>query len=156
MALSRSGRIIILLVLNIIMFLAEIVVGYMTGSLALIADAFHMLSDLLSQIIALYAIRVCIPWSFLSSSCCLLSWCLPNASMLHNNQLLTQLVRDIFFSFCYSWQQRQSGNQHCRTDGSEQSCWEHCTTESSFSPFASPSSWMPSNGSSRPKVRRKQ
>lgn len=65
MALSRSGRIIILLVLNIIMFLAEIVVGYMTGSLALIADAFHMLSDVLSQIIALYAIRVCIPWSFL-------------------------------------------------------------------------------------------
>ncbi|OAQ23700.1 hypothetical protein K457DRAFT_198429 [Linnemannia elongata AG-77] len=58
MALSRSGRIIILLVLNIVMFLAEIVVGYMTGSLALIADAFHMLSDVLSQIIALYAIRL--------------------------------------------------------------------------------------------------
>ncbi|KAF9087010.1 hypothetical protein BGX29_001095 [Mortierella sp. GBA35] len=58
MALSRSGRIILLLVLNIIMFLAEIVVGYMTGSLALIADAFHMLSDVLSQIIALYAIRL--------------------------------------------------------------------------------------------------
>lgn len=58
MALSRSGRIIILLVLNIVMFLAEIIVGYMTGSLALIADAFHMLSDVLSQIIALYAIRL--------------------------------------------------------------------------------------------------
>ncbi|KAF8932608.1 hypothetical protein BGZ47_011275 [Haplosporangium gracile] len=56
--LSRSGRIIILLVLNIVMFLAEIIVGYMTGSLALIADAFHMLSDVLSQIIALYAIRL--------------------------------------------------------------------------------------------------
>ncbi|KAF9132087.1 hypothetical protein BGW39_000806 [Mortierella sp. 14UC] len=56
--LSRSGRIILLLVLNIIMFLAEIIVGYMTGSLALIADAFHMLSDVLSQIIALYAIRL--------------------------------------------------------------------------------------------------
>ncbi|KAK3847180.1 MAG: cation efflux protein [Linnemannia gamsii] len=58
MALSRSGRIILLLVLNVIMFLAEIIVGYMTGSLALIADAFHMLSDVLSQIIALYAIRL--------------------------------------------------------------------------------------------------
>ncbi|KAF9912808.1 hypothetical protein EC991_008670 [Linnemannia zychae] len=56
--LSRSGRIILLLVLNVIMFLAEIIVGYMTGSLALIADAFHMLSDVLSQIIALYAIRL--------------------------------------------------------------------------------------------------
>jgi Co/Zn/Cd efflux system component len=40
------------------MFLAELIVGYTTGSLALIADAFHMLSDVLSQIIALYAIRV--------------------------------------------------------------------------------------------------
>ena len=57
-ALSRSGRIILLLGLNIIMFLAEIIVGYKTSSLALIADAFHMLSDVLSQIIALYAIRV--------------------------------------------------------------------------------------------------
>ncbi|KAI1296391.1 hypothetical protein EDD11_007341 [Mortierella claussenii] len=40
------------------MFLAEIIVGYKTGSLALIADAFHMLSDVLSQVIALYAIRL--------------------------------------------------------------------------------------------------
>ncbi|KAG0003087.1 hypothetical protein BGZ65_002049 [Modicella reniformis] len=40
------------------MFLAEIIVGYTTGSLALIADAFHMLSDILSQVIALYAIRL--------------------------------------------------------------------------------------------------
>ncbi|KAG0249663.1 hypothetical protein BG011_009041 [Mortierella polycephala] len=57
-ALSRSGRIILLLGLNIIMFLAEVIVGYKTGSLALIADAFHMLSDVLSQVIALYAIRL--------------------------------------------------------------------------------------------------
>ncbi|KAG0324236.1 hypothetical protein BG000_002295 [Podila horticola] len=40
------------------MFLAELIVGYKTGSLALIADAFHMLSDVLSQVIALYAIRL--------------------------------------------------------------------------------------------------
>lgn len=44
------------------MFLAEIIVGYITGSLALIADAFHMLSDVLSQIIALYAIHVRYPF----------------------------------------------------------------------------------------------
>ncbi|KAI9241532.1 MAG: cation efflux protein, partial [Podila humilis] len=56
--LTRSGRIILLLGLNIIMFLAELIVGYKTGSLALIADAFHMLSDVLSQVIALYAIRL--------------------------------------------------------------------------------------------------
>lgn len=47
-----------LLGLNIVMFLAELIVGYKTSSLALIADAFHMLSDVLSQVIALYAIRV--------------------------------------------------------------------------------------------------
>ncbi|KAF9178128.1 hypothetical protein BGZ51_008095 [Haplosporangium sp. Z 767] len=57
-ALSRSGRIILLLGLNITMFLTEIIVGYKSGSLALIADAFHMLSDVLSQVIALYAIRL--------------------------------------------------------------------------------------------------
>ncbi|KAG0344153.1 hypothetical protein BG004_004688 [Podila humilis] len=56
--LSRSGRIILLLGLNVVMFLAELIVGYKTSSLALIADAFHMLSDVLSQIIALYAIRL--------------------------------------------------------------------------------------------------
>ncbi|KAG0075365.1 hypothetical protein BGZ92_002932 [Podila epicladia] len=58
LGLTRSGRIILLLGLNIIMFLAELIVGYKTGSLALIADAFHMLSDVLSQVIALYAIRL--------------------------------------------------------------------------------------------------
>jgi len=58
LGLTRSGRIILLLGLNIVMFLAELIVGYKTGSLALIADAFHMLSDVLSQLIALYAIRV--------------------------------------------------------------------------------------------------
>lgn len=63
--LTRSGRIILLLGLNIIMFLAELIVGYKTGSLALIADAFHMLSDVLSQVIALYAIRVSL-FSYLS------------------------------------------------------------------------------------------
>ncbi|KAF9913563.1 hypothetical protein BX616_009878 [Lobosporangium transversale] len=56
--LSRSQRIVVLLGLNIVVFLTEIIVGYKTGSLALIADAFHMLSDVLSQIIALYAIRL--------------------------------------------------------------------------------------------------
>ncbi len=39
-------------------FVVEIVVGYLVNSLALIADSFHMLSDVLSMIVALYAIRV--------------------------------------------------------------------------------------------------
>lgn len=33
--------------------------GYVVGSLALIADAYHMLNDVMSLAIALYAIKVC-------------------------------------------------------------------------------------------------
>ncbi|KAG0268910.1 hypothetical protein DFQ27_005350 [Actinomortierella ambigua] len=56
--LSRSGRIKFLLCLNITYFLVEIIVGYQTQSLSLIADSFHQLSDGASQVIALYAIRL--------------------------------------------------------------------------------------------------
>ncbi|KNE64790.1 cation diffusion facilitator family transporter, partial [Allomyces macrogynus ATCC 38327] len=38
--------------------LVELIVGNMTGSVALVADAFHMLSDVLSLVIALYAIKL--------------------------------------------------------------------------------------------------
>lgn len=34
--------------------------GYIVGSLALIADAYHMLNDVMSLVIALYAIKVCV------------------------------------------------------------------------------------------------
>ncbi|KAJ3068376.1 hypothetical protein HDU98_008446 [Podochytrium sp. JEL0797] len=40
------------------LFLLEIVAGYKTGSIALIADSFHMLSDLLALCIAFYAIKL--------------------------------------------------------------------------------------------------
>lgn len=36
----------------------EIIVGYSVGSLALIADSFHMLNDVCSLIVALYALKV--------------------------------------------------------------------------------------------------
>lgn len=32
--------------------------GYAVGSLALVADSFHMLNDVMSLIVALYAVRV--------------------------------------------------------------------------------------------------
>lgn len=47
-----------MLVLTLIFFLLELVMGYSVGSIALIADAFHMLSDLLTLVVALYAIRL--------------------------------------------------------------------------------------------------
>lgn len=38
-------------------FLVEIIVGYATNSMALVADSFHMLSDILSLVIGFFALR---------------------------------------------------------------------------------------------------
>lgn len=38
-------------------FLVEIVVGYATNSMALVADSFHMLSDVMSLVIGFFALR---------------------------------------------------------------------------------------------------
>ncbi|OAX41406.1 cation efflux protein [Rhizopogon vinicolor AM-OR11-026] len=58
MALSRSARITLLLVIDILFFFLELIVGYVVGSLALIADSFHMLNDVMSLLVALYAIKL--------------------------------------------------------------------------------------------------
>ncbi|EIW86646.1 cation efflux protein [Coniophora puteana RWD-64-598 SS2] len=58
MELSRSARITILLVIDVIFFFVELVVGYVVGSLALVADSFHMLNDVMSLIVALWAVKV--------------------------------------------------------------------------------------------------
>jgi zinc transporter 1 len=58
MALSRSARITVLLVIDVVFFFIELVVGYTVGSLALIADSFHMLNDVMSLVVALYAIKL--------------------------------------------------------------------------------------------------
>ncbi|EPQ60747.1 cation efflux protein [Gloeophyllum trabeum ATCC 11539] len=55
--MSRSARIILLLVIDVLFFFVEIIVGYAVGSLALVADSFHMLNDVLSLVVALYAIK---------------------------------------------------------------------------------------------------
>ncbi len=39
--------------------LSVMLTGYAVGSLALVADSFHMLNDVMSLIVALYALRVC-------------------------------------------------------------------------------------------------
>lgn len=56
--LTRQRTIVLMLILTIGFFFTEIVVGYIAESLALIADAFHMFSDIVALIIAIYAIRV--------------------------------------------------------------------------------------------------
>lgn len=58
MGLSRTTKISILLGITGSFFVVELVVGYVVGSLALIADAYHMLNDAISLGIALYAIRL--------------------------------------------------------------------------------------------------
>ncbi|EJD03835.1 cation efflux protein [Fomitiporia mediterranea MF3/22] len=57
-AISRTARISLLLFVDVMFFLAELIVGYIVGSLALVADSFHMLNDILSLVVALYAIKL--------------------------------------------------------------------------------------------------
>lgn len=59
MALSKKEvKIISLMTLDTVFFLVEIIIGYLVNSLALIADSFHMLNDIISLSVALWAVNV--------------------------------------------------------------------------------------------------
>ncbi|KAL2785980.1 cation efflux protein [Aspergillus keveii] len=58
MGLSKTNRIIILLVIDTAFFLLELIAGYSVHSLALVADSFHMLNDVISLIVGLWAVKV--------------------------------------------------------------------------------------------------
>ncbi|MCO5566166.1 hypothetical protein L7F22_019842 [Adiantum nelumboides] len=58
MAFGKEARIITLLVIDVAFFFLEIIVGYAVGSLALVADSFHMLNDVMSLVVALYAVKL--------------------------------------------------------------------------------------------------
>ncbi len=58
MALSKAQRITILLAIDSVFFLVELITGYIVHSLALVADAFHMLNDVLSLCVGLWAVKV--------------------------------------------------------------------------------------------------
>ncbi|KAF2750964.1 cation efflux protein [Sporormia fimetaria CBS 119925] len=58
MGFSKSTRMMILLGIDCLFFLLEIVVGYAVHSLALVADSFHMLNDVLSLCVGLWAVKV--------------------------------------------------------------------------------------------------
>lgn len=47
-----------MIALTTIFFFAEIVVGYGTNSMALVADSFHMLSDVVSLFVGFFALKV--------------------------------------------------------------------------------------------------
>ncbi|RKF75965.1 Cation diffusion facilitator family protein 1 [Golovinomyces cichoracearum] len=55
---SKSKRIIGMLVIDIVFLALELAVGIAVGSLALLADAFHMLNDVISLIVGLWAVLV--------------------------------------------------------------------------------------------------
>ena len=57
MALSKSTRILILIGVNLAFFLLELIVGSAVHSLALVADAFHMLNDVISLCVGLWAVK---------------------------------------------------------------------------------------------------
>lgn len=55
---SKEIRITTLLVIDVCFFFIELIIGYMVNSLALIADSFHMLNDIISLVVALWAVNV--------------------------------------------------------------------------------------------------
>lgn len=55
---NKEVRIIALLVLDTVFLLLEAIIGYTVNSLALVADAFHMLNDIISLLVALWAVKV--------------------------------------------------------------------------------------------------
>ncbi|PWY69867.1 cation diffusion facilitator family metal ion transporter [Aspergillus sclerotioniger CBS 115572] len=56
--ISRAQRLMVVVGISSLFFVAEISVGFYTHSLALVADAFHYLNDLVGFIVALVALKV--------------------------------------------------------------------------------------------------
>lgn len=54
---GKTGSVLSMLFMTSSFFLVEIIVGYATNSMALVADSFHMLSDVLSLVIGFFALR---------------------------------------------------------------------------------------------------
>lgn len=51
-------KLLFMLSLTALFFLIEITVGYVTNSMALVADSFHMLSDVIALVIAYVSVRM--------------------------------------------------------------------------------------------------
>ncbi len=55
---SAKCRLLFMLSLTTTFFMIELVVGYVTNSMALVADSFHMLSDVVALVIAYVSVRM--------------------------------------------------------------------------------------------------
>ena len=78
MEIKKETKIGILILLTFTFFILELVGGYVTGSIALVADSFHMLSDVAALIVALVATRLVKSKNFVAS----LSYGLQRAEVL--------------------------------------------------------------------------
>ena len=54
---DSSSKLVGMMVLSTIYMMVELVVGNLTNSMALVADSFHMLSDVIALIIAFVSVR---------------------------------------------------------------------------------------------------
>lgn len=55
---TKTFRLLAMLSLTFAFFVVELVIGNITHSVALVADAFHMLSDVLALVVAIVAVRL--------------------------------------------------------------------------------------------------
>ena len=58
---GKTCRLLSMLSMTASFFLVEIIVGYITNSVALVADSFHMLSDVVALIVGFSSVRVSFP-----------------------------------------------------------------------------------------------
>ena len=68
---SASAKLVNMMILTTSYMVVELVVGNLTNSMALVADSFHMLSDLIALIIAFVSVRFDITSIFNNSSHCI-------------------------------------------------------------------------------------
>lgn len=58
---GKKCRLLTMLWLTAFFFLVEIIVGYISNSMSLIADSFHMLSDVAALVVAFLSVKVITP-----------------------------------------------------------------------------------------------
>ena len=57
---GKKCRLMTVMSLTIFFFFVEIIVGYISNSMALVADSFHMLGDVAALVISFLSIKVCL------------------------------------------------------------------------------------------------
>jgi solute carrier family 30 (zinc transporter), member 1 len=55
---GKKCRLLAVMSLTIVFFFVEIITGYVTNSMALVADSFHMLGDIAALVISFLSVKV--------------------------------------------------------------------------------------------------